>query len=197
MDYSGILPRLWIGSYLRSAEEVDRLVREVRITAILSLLTDRDIERLGIDWQLLQTHCLRRAVRLFRLPVKDGDSEDLREKLPDCVRLLDELLVSGDTVYLHCAAGIERSPAVAVAYFDWCMGYDLEEARALVDRRRGCSPDLDAIALATRDLLSGEEVRQRIARRAMEISENVKDESWRKARRLVLRELVMGRCPRA
>ncbi len=195
MDYNGILPRLWVGSCLRSAGEIDRLVREVRITAIISLLTDPDIERLGIDWQVLQTHCVRRGVRLYRLPVKDGDSQDLREKLPDCVRLLDELLVSSATVYLHCAAGIERSPAVAIAYFDWCLGYDLEEAAAYVDRRRGCSPDLDAIALATRDLLSGDEVRQRIARKALEISQSIKDETWRKARKLVLRELVMERRP--
>ncbi len=193
MDYNNITPRLWIGSSPRGVDEINHMVSEARISAILSLLTDQDLERFGVDGLHIQSHCFRRGIELHRMPVKDGDSEDLREKLPDCVLRLDRLLASGHTVYLHCAAGIERSPSVAIAYFNWCMGYSLEEATAFVKDRRGCSPDLDAIALATRDLLSGEDVRQRIHRKALEISEGLDDAVWEEARKLVLRELIMER----
>ena len=151
MDYNSILPKLWIGSCPHSREEIDRLLQESRAGAILSLVTDQDIDRLSLRWSELEDHCARRGIDLIREPVMDGDSADLRNRLPDCVRLLDRLLVGGQGVYLHCVAGIERAPSVAVAYLHWCLGYRLEKAAEYVKSRRGCSPDLDAIRTATRD----------------------------------------------
>jgi protein-tyrosine phosphatase len=191
MDYDGIFPKLWVGSHPRNPEEIDRLVREARISAILSLLTDEDLGRLGVDWPELQAQCGRRRVELRRLPVIDGDTADLRERLVDCVCVLDGLLAAGRTVYLHCAAGIERSPSVAIAYLRWCMGYDLDEAAAYVNSCRGCSPDIETIELATRDLLRGDLVRQRIERKAIELSGGAESAAWGEARKHVLRQLIM------
>ncbi|HYK87297.1 MAG TPA: dual specificity protein phosphatase family protein [Acidobacteriota bacterium] len=196
MDCDQIFPKLWVGSCPRNVQEIDRLVHEARISAILSLLTDHDIERLGHDWPLCLAHCALRGVELHRFPIIDGNSEDLRERLPDCVRMLDELLVKGHTVYLHCVAGIERSPSVVIAYFCWCMGYELDAAASYLDRCRGCSPDHEAIALATRDLLREGAIRERIERKAAESSSGVVEEAgWKEATKLVLRELIAERRP--
>ncbi len=173
MDFSRIFPKLWIGSCLRDIEEIDCLAQETGASAILSLMTDQDIARFCVPWPALASHCSKKGIELRRWPVEDGDSEDLREKLPDCVAMLYRLLASQHCVYLHCVAGIERSPSVAIAYLHWCLGYDLEEAFAYVDESRGCSPDLEAIRLATEDLLGGAP----------------RDKAWR----MVLRNSIAGR----
>jgi len=200
MDYNSIFPKLWIGSCPRSGEEIDRLAQEARINAILTLLTDEDIGRRGMDWPRLQAHCDNRGIKVHRVPVMDGDSADLREKLADCVCVLDHLLADGHTVYLHCVAGIERSPSVAIAYLHWCLEYGLEEAAAYVDNRRGCSPDVEAIRLATQDLLRADLVRERILRKAVALWRELSSEAdqkaaWEEARRYVLRKIIAERAP--
>ncbi len=148
MDYSNIFPKLWVGSCPRTTDDIDQVARETRLSVIFSLVTDDDIDRLGVPWMALEVHCRRRAIELVRRPVIDGNSADLRQKLPGCVRLLDNLLAAGHVVFLHCVSGIERAPSVAVAYLHWCLGYKLEDAEAFVIRRRGSRPDTEAIRLA-------------------------------------------------
>jgi hypothetical protein len=191
MDYDRIFPRLWVGSCPHDEREVGRLVQEARISAILCLLSDEDIERLELDWPHLEEFGRLRRIEMSRLPVTDGDTRDLQGKLPECVRLLDRLLAAGHSVYLHCAAGIERSPSVAVAYLYWVLGYELEEAAAYVGGCRGCSPDLDAIRMATRELLCGEAVR--IDREASMDSPDAGRAAREAAERRVLRELIVQR----
>ena len=80
--------------------------------------------------------------------MRDFDSVDLREKLPECVRALKSLLSNGHTVYLHCTLGATRSPTVAVAYLHWCQGWTLEQAVMQVKGHWQCTPDVDAVQLA-------------------------------------------------
>ena len=40
----------------------------------------------------------------------------------------DGAMSSGGAVLVHCAAGISRSPALAVAYIMYSMGLDLDHA---------------------------------------------------------------------
>ncbi len=148
MDYDSIFPKLWVGSCPRTTDDIDHAARETRLSAIFSLVTDDDIDRLGVPWMDLEAHCRRRAIDLVRKPVIDGSSADLRQQLPGCVLVLDKLLAAGHVVFLHCVSGIERAPSVAVAYLHWCLGYKLEEAEAFVIRRRGSRPDTDAIRFA-------------------------------------------------
>jgi len=44
------------------------------------------------------------------------------------VLCLDGAMSSGGAVLVHCAAGISRSPALAVAYIMYSMGMDLDHA---------------------------------------------------------------------
>jgi len=92
-----------------------------------------------------------RAVELRRVPVRDFDQDDLRRDLPECVQALRELIDDGHTVYVHCTAGMGRSPTVVVAYLYWIEQRELEEAAVHVSRCRPCSPDLEAIRLAEGD----------------------------------------------
>jgi protein-tyrosine phosphatase len=140
MDCHRITPNLLVGSYPLDSEEVEEL-RSAGITAILSLQTDEDLEERGIDWE-------RKAALAANLTFRDFDTADLQQKLPNCVVLLDRMLKAGHTVYLHCTAGVNRSPTVAAVYLHWCLAWPLEWALAHVRELRDCSPNTEAIRRA-------------------------------------------------
>jgi protein-tyrosine phosphatase len=86
---------------------------------------------------------------VFRsVPVTDFDRLELQRRLPECVTALDGLLQAGHTVYLHCTAGVNRSPTVAVAYLHWCQAWPLADALACVQKTRYCMPDVEAVRRA-------------------------------------------------
>jgi protein-tyrosine phosphatase len=141
-----ILNNLYIGPDPRLQEEYEQL-QSLKVTAILSLQTEADVGSAG----------LKRAKRMAKsaglgfisVPVTDFNRRELQRKLPDCVRKLDRLLRVGHTVYLHCTAGVNRSPTVAVAYLHWCLQWPLEQASTYLHRMRHCCPDLETIRQAT------------------------------------------------
>jgi protein-tyrosine phosphatase len=148
MDFAQILPRLFLGPHPQSIDDIERLRREAGITAVLNLQTDDDMRSVNLVWEPLEAHYLAYGIELARVPVRDFDPLDLREKLPKCVATLDRLLTANHTVYLHCTAGTGRSPTVAISYLHWCQGWELDAAVAYVKERRPCSPNVEAVRLA-------------------------------------------------
>ena len=149
MDYSRILPNLYLGPCPRSPNDVDDLTHQIGITAVLNLQTDKDFQYWEIDWPAILEQYLARSILVSRMQVRDFDTEDLREKLGECVHALQGLLDSNHIVYLHCTAGAGRSPSVAIAYLILCRGLNLEEAASYVMKRHKCVPDLEGIRAAT------------------------------------------------
>lgn len=145
MGQTRILPHLFIGPVPRTAEEIESLVQESGVTAVLNLQTDEDMRSVNVDWQPLEHYYRKRKIILRRCPVRDFNPVDLRHKLPECVRALEELLADGNTVYLHCTAASGRSPTVAIAYLHWILGWDLDQAVTYVRQSRQCVPNVDAI----------------------------------------------------
>jgi protein-tyrosine phosphatase len=147
MDYNCIQPWLFVGAFPESVYEIEALQR-IGVSAVLSLQTDEDIEEFGPFPNSPESLCADRGVRLCRMPVRDFDEPALQEALPGCVAALRRLIDQGNTVYLHCTAGINRSPTVAAAYLHWCSGWDLDTAVKYVKARRRCSPNVNAIRCA-------------------------------------------------
>lgn len=148
MDYHRILPALLVGSHPETSEHIDRLKRDVGVSAVLNLQTDTDIQHFRFDWESLLIHYGACGIQLRRVPVRDFDSFDLQDQLRSCVSVLNELLRSGHTVYLHCTAGTGRSPSVAIAYLTLCCGWDFDAAVAHVKQCRPCAPNVEALRLA-------------------------------------------------
>lgn len=148
MDCAQLLDQLFLGSRPETIADIDRLRRDLGITAVLNLQTDDDMRAVNLDWKPLEAHYRDLSVKLCRVPVRDFDPADLREKLPECVRVLEQLLATSHSVYLHCTLGATRSPTVAVAYLHWCRGRNLEEAAVDVSRWWRCSPNIEAVRLA-------------------------------------------------
>ena len=151
MDYDQIFPQLFVGSRPRIVDDIEELRQNAGITAVLNLQTDEDMCWYDTDWEKLEAHYRKTEIEVVRFPIRDFDPDDLREKLPGGVQALEELLAAGRTVYLHCTAGVNRSPTVAIAHIHWCRGWDLEKAIAFVKERRTCSPEVEAIRLAAWD----------------------------------------------
>ena len=150
MNYDRILPNLYVGSYPDTTEDIDRLKAE-GITAVVNLQSDDDCRYLGIDWQRLQAHYDQVGVVVRRVRIQDFNDDDLRARLPVAVEELDELLQEGHTAYIHCSAGINRSPSAVICYLHWLQDWDLEDAERHVRSSRSCDPVMDVVRLATRD----------------------------------------------
>jgi len=151
MNLDQVFPQIFCGSYPETTADVDRLRQDFGVTAVLNLHSDEDIDELDVPWAALEDHYRRSGIELRRMPVRDFDQDDLRRNLSECVRVLGELIEGGHTVYVHCTAGMGRSPSVVVAYLHWVEHRDLEEAFYHVNSCRPCSPDLRAIRLAGDD----------------------------------------------
>ncbi len=149
MDLDQITPRLYLGSCPRTTADIDRLKTDYGVTAVLNLQTDEDNLHLGIPWHALESHYRVCRIEIRRCPVEDFNQEDLRRRLPACVGALHDLLRAGHVVYVHCTAGMNRSPTVIMAYLLWVERVTLDEAISQVVGQRYCDPSLWAIKMAT------------------------------------------------
>ena len=138
------------------ADDIDQL-KLVGITAVLNLQSDDDFEYLRIGWSRLHACYFASGVEVRRFPIQDFNDDDLRDKLPQAVQALTELLEGGHTVFVHCSAGVNRSPSVMICYLHWVQGWNLDEAEKQVRRCRSCSPVMEVILLATRDRQRGQQ----------------------------------------
>jgi protein-tyrosine phosphatase len=152
MKCTWILPNLAVGSDPRIEEEFQEL-KSLKITAILSLQTDQDRGDGGIEGE--QAAARKAGLAFSSVPIEDFNRADLQTCLPDGVAALERMLDQGHTVYVHCTAGVSRSPTVVVAYLHWCLGFDVLQALIHVQACRVCLPDADVIYGARRRKAAG------------------------------------------
>ncbi len=145
IHFNRILPNLYVGTVPKTFDDVERLIREVGVTAVINLQTDDDFEWYQVDWPKIQQYYKKQNIEIIRKPVQDFQLEDLRDKLPECASLVDEFARNGYIIYLHCTAGINRSPTVAIGYLYSYLGYDMEAAISVVKTSRICDPYLEAL----------------------------------------------------
>lgn len=149
MQVDMILPQLLVGSCPRSRADIDYLKKDFGVTAVLNLQTEADFQYAGIDWPDLASYYKQLGVEAQRAPVPDFNPGALRDNLPGCVGQLNELLRGGRIVYVHCTAGINRSPSTIIAYLHWVQRMELGEAVWMVTSRHSCDPYVSAIVQAT------------------------------------------------
>jgi protein-tyrosine phosphatase len=136
---SEITDSLLVGEYPR-VSDIDWLKQEFRITAIHNLQDDEDLRINGIDVMNLREACGRHQIKLVRTPIRDGSSDDMAARLSDALQSLEHLLDNRERVYLHCNAGLNRAPTLAIAWLRANAGMSLNEAMAHVKKRRACGP---------------------------------------------------------
>jgi atypical dual specificity phosphatase len=134
-----ILDHLRVGE-CPGADDVQWLRAAHGVNAVVSLQDDADLLHKNLRLSELTAAYRRHGVAFHRLPVADGDAAMLAARLPEALDLLHGLLSNGASVFLHCNAGLNRAPTVAIAYLHVHAGYALRAARDHVKARRACVP---------------------------------------------------------
>jgi protein-tyrosine phosphatase len=134
-----VLPELLVGEYPLPAD-VRWLRDEHRVTAVVSLQDDPDIAGKGLRLRELESAYREHGIRFARIPVADGDNAMLLANLDRAVALVDDAIRAGHVTYVHCNAGMNRAPTVAIACLHVHRGFSLAEARDFLKQRRHCVP---------------------------------------------------------
>lgn len=126
----------FIWGFMAIGSEVDAanmtLLNAEGVTHVLNLTTNQSAP------EVLNTRtCLQ-------IPLFDTQSQDILSYLPLALEFIHSARMSGSRVLVHCAAGISRSPAFAMAYCMWQGPLSMTVAFALVrDHRPVASPNLN------------------------------------------------------
>jgi hypothetical protein len=146
-DCSPIVPDLYVGSY-PGPDDFAWLASQHRIRAVLNLQDDFDLAAKRLTLRDLEGAAAASGMAFARVPVMDGDATALAQRLPDIVAILAELIRTHGRTYLHCNAGMNRAPTVAIAYLHVHQALPLRDAVRHVKRRRSCLPYVSALEAA-------------------------------------------------
>lgn len=147
LDADQITSQLWLGSMPSSRSVVHNLAEVHRVSALVSVQTDADLLTLGFDWPQMKTLLRQGGIHhVRRVPITDFDEPTLVRKLPEAVDAVHELIdIEGRNTFLHCTAGLNRSPTVAIAYLMTHHGLKLEQAWDQVQEHRQVMPHWSAL----------------------------------------------------
>lgn len=143
-DFHAVAERLFVGPCPSSPERI-RALRSAGVGALLCLQTDDDLDSLGLQWPLLFRFLMAQGIAAHRSAIVDFDDGALTRGLPAAVERVRDLSHGGTAVYLHCTAGINRSPTVAIGYLVAHGGLDLDSAWRQVTERRPSAPNRMAL----------------------------------------------------
>lgn len=135
---------LWVGPCPSSPERI-RALPAGGITAVVSVQTDGDLTQLGMSWPLMWRFMLAQGLACHRHAIEDFNDRALLAGLDAAVKAVAELRAANHRVYLHCTAGVNRSPTVAIAYLIRHKGLDLDTAWAQVTERRPSMPNRNVL----------------------------------------------------
>lgn len=135
INFGHIEPNIFIGSAPQNQVDVERL-KQMGITALVSLQSDADLKGHRIDWSKLYSAYQYNNIVAQRFPIADFDEVDLGNKLASPVKTLNSLLSAGHRVYVHCNAGICRAPATVLGYLCHYRGMTFEQGLAFIRENR-------------------------------------------------------------
>jgi len=147
--------KILIGSCPKSASDVDRLVDEAKIEAIVCLQCAMCHEAMGIDWESVRRRAIERGVMIVQVEIRDFDRLDQAKMLPEAVRKLAAFQAMGKRTYVHCTAGINRASLTVVGYLTFVQQFELEAALHVVrESRPQANPYVVSWQIARSRLLS-------------------------------------------
>ncbi len=116
-----------MGSGPSGEEDIERL-KQMNITAVISLQTDDDLSSRQLEWQQLENWYQKGDINAQRFPIKDFDETDMTAKIGQPIQHLNQLLLDSQRIYIHCNTGICRAPAVVLGYLCHYEAMSVESA---------------------------------------------------------------------
>ncbi len=136
---------VWVGPCPSTPEFIRSLSREYGVKSLVTVQTDDDLAGVGMDWGLMWSFLMTNSISPTRKPIVDFDDDALARGLQGAVDAVQRARAAGRVVYLHCTAGVNRSPSVAIAWLVAHQGLSLDEAWTQVTSRRRCDPNRRAL----------------------------------------------------
>lgn len=175
--------------------DLARIRSEAQASAVLSVQHDECLSYWGIDYARLQDRATELGLILVRCPIRDFDIADMRQQLPAAISMLASLQAKGHRTYVHCTAGLGRSPLVVLAYLILVQNRDPEEAISMIlSSRSDAVPAWEAYLGCHYDLVQRH--RKAIEARAYELYQQginaSADADWQQAESEVLRNALLG-----
>jgi protein-tyrosine phosphatase len=134
-----LMPRPRGGEWL--PDEIEGYQR-LGIQTIVSLLESGEVRELELDDE--QSLCRAASMQLISFPIADRGVPSNSGEFGKLVAALEQLLRSGESVAVHCRAGIGRSGLLAACVLS-AFGIDPDSAFGMLSRARGVTvPDTDA-----------------------------------------------------
>jgi len=148
INFGRIEADIFIGNTPQNSVDASRL-KQMNVTAVVSLQSDQDFKTHRIDWKKLQSAYQYNQIGVQRFPIIDFDEVDLGDRLAGPVLALNDLLVKGNRVYVHCNAGVCRAPAVVLTYLCHFRGIGIEQGLEYIRRNRPqANPYINAVERA-------------------------------------------------
>lgn len=145
LEWAEVSSKLLVGSCPMKPEDLKRIQRETGATALLSLQHDDCHSYWGIDYPAMYVAGRQSGLTMKRCPMRDFDIDDQRRRLPAAVSMLARLQLQGHRTYVHCTAGLGRSPLTILAYLSLVEGIEAEQAMESIRRvRAGVVPSWEA-----------------------------------------------------
>ena len=134
-------------------DDLRRIHAESGISGVLSLQHDDCLAFWGIDYAMMYRTGTALGLMMERCPIRDFDITDIRRRLPEAISVLAKMLAHGIRIYVHCTAGMGRSPAVVLGYLTLVEGYSSDDAiRRILQGRPGAVPSWEAYYGCCEDL---------------------------------------------
>ncbi|HUY19246.1 MAG TPA: dual specificity protein phosphatase family protein [Candidatus Binataceae bacterium] len=130
---------LLIGEYPRR-EDIAWLKSHHRVTAVHSLQDNDDLKLHGLSLAVLEEAYRQSHLSFVRTPIPDAGADAMALHLKAALEALRGLTEARERVFLHCNAGMNRAPTLAIALMRAAGGMSLAEALAHVKQRHFCGP---------------------------------------------------------
>jgi protein-tyrosine phosphatase len=130
---------LLIGEYPRY-DDIAWLKKHHRVTAVHSLQDNEDLKLNGLKLAALEQAYRRSHLRFVRTPIPDAGADAMALHLQAALEALRDLTEAGERVFMHCNAGMNRAPTLAIAFLRAFRAMSLDEALAHVKQRHFCGP---------------------------------------------------------
>ena len=115
-----VLPgQLAVGQSLRKGD--DGVLAAARITTILSLCAEK--EAILPPSVCRHFQCVR-----YVLPDSHSSQKLTQADVLAVLKIIHDNIMRHQSIYVHCLAGMERSPTICLAYLCLYQGYNLEES---------------------------------------------------------------------
>jgi len=196
LNWDQITPSIILGTCPMACEDLARIKAGTDVSAVLSLQHDNCLAYWKIDYPKIQRTGTELGLFMERCPIRDFDIADMRKRLSDAIAILHHILSAGHKAYVHCTAGLGRSPLVTLGYLTFIENFSPDDAIKLISAARpGVVPSWEAYYGCHHDLVA--RYRPAIEQRAYELYQRDihgdAEADWRLAQSEIIRAELTGR----